>query len=143
VEGTENELWYREDELQDVLDTLPQLGTETFEDQTVQSGRSGLSDRSKKTRRKEDELRVGFADCRSLEGAKRVAKDDAGEGEEDSWAVREMGEHESIGNATVLVNDDEVGHLVCSARVGEFFHDVVTAIDAGRVGDNEAEFLRG
>lgn len=66
---------------------------------------------------------------------------DARQREQDRRAVREVAEHERVGNATVLVDDDQVGHLVRAARVGEFVHDVVTAVDPGRVGHAEAEFL--
>jgi hypothetical protein len=88
-----------------------------------------------------DVLRISFADRRPLQSTEGVTKHDAGEGEKDRRAVREVGEHKSIGHTTVLVNDDEVRHLVCSAGVGELLHDVITAIDASRVGDDEAEFL--
>lgn len=87
-------------------------------------------------------LRVSFTDCRPLQCTERVTKDDAGESEEDGRAMREVGKHERVGDTTVLVNDDKVRHLVRSAGVGELLHDVVTAVDAGRVGDDEAELLR-
>lgn len=61
--------------------------------------------------------------------------------EQDGRSVREMTEHERVGDAAVLVHDDEVRHLVRAARIGQFGHDVVTAVDAGRIGNAEAQFL--
>mgnify|MGYP006969722754 FL=1 len=61
--------------------------------------------------------------------------------EQDGRTVREVTEHERVGDAAVLVHDDEVRHLVRAARVGQFGHDVVTAVDAGRIGNAEAQFL--
>ena len=71
-----------------------------------------------------------------------VPKHDAREREEDGRAVREVGEHECVGDTAVLVEDDEVGDPVRAASVGELLHDVVSAVDASRVGEAEAHFLQ-
>lgn len=66
---------------------------------------------------------------------------DSRQSEQDGRPVGEVTEHERVRDAAVLVHDDEVRHLVRAARVGQFGHDVVTAVDSGRIRDAEAQFL--
>lgn len=89
----------------------------------------------------EDQMRVLLAHRRSLHVTQTVPKHDARKRKEDGWTMREVRKHERVGYAAVLVEDDEVGDSVCTAGVGELLHDVVSAVDASRVGEAEAHFL--
>lgn len=140
-------LGHREDVLEDVLHALAELGAKALEDEAVQSATSsqrGARHEGSAGERAEacNALRVRLADRRSLQPAQVMPQHDAREREKDGRAVREVAEHEGVGHAAVLVHDDEVRHLVGAARVRQLGHDVVTAVDARRVGDAEAQFLQ-
>lgn len=111
--------WYGEDEFEDIADSVTELGAETFE----------------------DEMGIRLRDGRPFQPSQTMPQHDSRQSEQDGRPVGEVTEHERVRDAAVLVHDDEVRHLVRAARVGQFGHDVVTAVDSGRIRDAEAQFF--
>lgn len=52
-----------------------------------------------------------------------------------------MADDETVGDATMLVQNDEISDAVVSTRFNKFFNDVISAIDALTVGKNESHFF--
>lgn len=113
-------LWHRVNELEGVPHSPPQAAPEALEDQ----------------------MRELLRDGGTLDASETVPKYDAREGEEDGGAVGEVGEHESVGDAAVLVEDDEVGDAVRPARICELLHDVVSSVDPRGIWDAKPHFLQ-
>ena len=57
-------------------------------------------------------------------------------------AVREMRDHHAVGLAAMFVKDDQVCHVVGTARIGNVFDHVVAAVDFLRVGKDESHLLK-
>ncbi len=76
-----------------------------------------------------------------LFGLDVVARHHVGEAEEGRGAVGEVADDEPVGLASVLVDEDEVRHLVLAAGVDELLGGVVAAVDALGVGEDEAHLL--
>jgi hypothetical protein len=86
-------------------------------------------------------LRILLRHSRALHTLQTMPQHDSGQGEQHGRSVGEVAEHEGVGDAAVLVEDDEVGDAVGTTGVGKLFHDVVSAVDASRVGKAKAHFL--
>lgn len=68
----------------------------------------------------EDQMGEHLANGASLHILETMSEDDTAEGKEDGRTVRKVGEHESVGDTSMLVEDNEVGDGVGSTGGGEF-----------------------
>ena len=82
-----------------------------------------------------DQMRVLFTNSRPLHVRQTMPQHHSSESEEDSRAVGEVRKHERVWDSAVLVQDDEIGDSVRAAGVRELFHDVVSSVDTGGVGE--------
>ena len=58
------------------------------------------------------------------------------------WAVRKVGDDESVGNSAMFMEDDEVGNIIGPTGFCKFFHDVVATVESMRVWEYEPHFLK-
>lgn len=87
-------------------------------------------------------MRILLADGGALlESGRIMSKRHIVQREQKGGAVWEVRNDHGVGHTAVLVQNDKVGHIVGSGRVGEFLHDRVTTIDAGCIGEHQPHFL--
>ena len=86
-------------------------------------------------------MRILLGNRRIFVGSNIVSKSNVVESKVDRWPMRKMGYDQSIGCTTMFVYYDEVGDIVGSTGFCEFLYDIISSIDAMRVGENKSQLL--
>eukprot|EP01139_Manchomonas_bermudensis_P019114 Amastigsp_a676391_915.p2 type:complete len:121 gc:universal Amastigsp_a676391_915:430-792(+) len=88
-----------------------------------------LGDTESQRRRKvvEDEMRIRLGDC--FADRDLVPRDHPREIEVRRRPVWQMADDEPVGDAAMLLGNDDVRHLVGQARLDQVFHAVAAAVD--------------
>ena len=71
-----------------------------------------------------------------------MAKINVIEREINGRSVGEVGNDEGVGRSTVFVHHNQIGDVVRSACLSQFFHDIVSSIDTMGIREDESQFLR-
>ena len=86
-------------------------------------------------------MRILLGNRRIFVGSNIVSKSNVIKSKVDRWPMRKMGYDQSIGCTTMFVYYDEVGDIVGSTGFCEFLYDIISSIDAMRVGENKSQLL--
>ena len=89
-----------------------------------------------------DEMRILFRHSRVPIRGNVMAQLDVMQRAEQGRSMWEVRDNHSVGRASMLVQDDQVRDVVCSARLSKLLHDVVSTIDPVRVWEDKAHFFR-
>lgn len=87
------------------------------------------------------EDQVGFLFAHRTDVRHIVAHYDAGQIEVGRRSVWQMAYDQVVGHSAVLVDDDEIGHVVCAASVDQLLHLVVATVHALGIREDESQFF--
>lgn len=70
-----------------------------------------------------------------------MSESNIGESEINGWTMREMRDDKSIRYTTVFMKDNQIGNVVCSARLCKLLYDVISSIYPMRIREHQLYLL--